>query len=106
MQVTEMGMTKSMVEFEIKGKKYIVMKSSLRTALKEVERWQISGGSNFTIKLIELIAKADNENKERILKGFPEVVCAYLLWFYKIAFGQLFESDEKFFEEMYRLLGD
>ena len=72
------------VEFTINNKLYGVSISELKKAYKEVERWQSLGGSNFTIKLIELIAKADKYNKEKILKGFPEVVCAYLIWYWNL----------------------
>lgn len=34
----------------------------------------------FTAHLLRLIAKADNENRERIRKGFPEEVAAYEWW--------------------------
>lgn len=75
---------KHFVEFVINGKIYAVLKDDLKYAIKEVERWQSCGGSNFTIKLIELIAKADEHNKDKILKGFPEEMCAYLLRYYNM----------------------
>lgn len=100
LRVEEMSDTKNMVDFVINGKKYCVMKGYLWWAITEVKRWQYSGGSNFTLQLISLIAKADDENKQKILKGFPEVVCAYLLWYYKEAFGVKYNSDQEFFDCM------
>lgn len=104
LKIEEMSDTKSMVDFVINGKKYCGMKSRLWWAITEVKRWQHTGGSNFTIQLIQLIAKADDENKKKILAGFPEVVCAYLMWFFKEGFEQKFTDDETFFEAMSKRL--
>lgn len=99
LRIEEMSDTKNMVDFVIKGKRYCVMKGCLRQALLECKRWQYSGGSNFTIKLFDLIAKADDENKQKILLGFPSEVCAYLMWFYEESFGVKHQSEEEFFEK-------
>lgn len=104
LKVRNMNDTKNMVDFEIDGKKYCVMKWHLQRALSEVKRWQYTGGNNFTIQLIQLVAKTDDENKKKILAGFPEVICAYLMWFFKEGFGQKFEDDETFFEAMSKRL--
>ena len=89
----EIKKDKYFVEFVINGKRYAVLKGDLKHAIKEVERWQSCGGSNFTIKLIELIAKADERNKDKILQGFPEEMCAYLLWYYNMPLKrELFED--------------
>ena len=106
LKIEEMSETKSMVDFVIEGKKYCVMKDYLWWALSEVKRWQYYGGSNFTLQLFALIAKADDGNKQKILKGFPAEVCAYLMWFYKEAFGEKYGSDEEFFETMRKRLKD
>jgi len=37
----------------------------------------------FGAMLLRLIAKADNYNKEKIRKGFPEYVEAYERWYYR-----------------------
>lgn len=93
MIITEIKKDKYVVDFVINNKKYVVMKENLKHAIKEVERWQSCGGSGFNIKLIELIAKADENNKEKILKGFPEEMCAYLLWYYNMPLKrELFED--------------
>lgn len=93
MIITEIKKDKYLVEFVINGRRYTVLTDYLKHAIKEVERWQCCGGSNFTIKLIELIAKADEHNKEKILKGFPEEMCAYLLWYWNMPFKrELFED--------------
>lgn len=104
LKVKNMNDTKNMVDFEIDGKKYCVMKWHLQRALGEVKRWQHTGGSNFTIQLIQLIAKADDENKKKLLAGFPDVVCAYLMWYFKEGFEQKFDNDETFFEAINKRL--
>lgn len=103
--VENMQATKSLVDFEVDGVKYCVMKSALKSALKKVERWQyISGCTDFGVKLIGLIAKADDNNKRKFLKGFPEEVCAYFMWFHKRGFGKNYTSDNEFFTAMYEQL--
>ena len=67
--------------------------------MSELKRWQYSGGSNFTLQLFNLISKADDENKQKILIGFPAEICAYLMWYYKESFDVKYESDEDFFEQ-------
>jgi hypothetical protein len=84
MIITEIKKDKYLVEFVINGRRYTVLTGDLKYAIKEVERWQSCGGSSFNIKLIELIAKADEHNKLKILQGFPEEMCAYLLWYYNM----------------------
>lgn len=93
MIITEIKKDKYLVEFVINGRRYTVLTGDLKHAIKEVERWQSCGGSNFTTKLIELIAKADKYNKDKILQGFPEEMCAYLLWYWNMPFKrELFED--------------
>ena len=104
MTVAEMKMTKSFVECVVDGKIYNLSKSYLLLAINEVKRWQYGGATNFTAKLIGLIAKADSSNKRKIFKGFPEEVIAYLMWYTKIAFGKKYEGDQEFFEAMRELL--
>ncbi|MBR5304902.1 MAG: hypothetical protein IKU37_08780 [Candidatus Gastranaerophilales bacterium] len=82
-----------LIEFVVNNKAYIVSTNELKRACKDVEMWQQCGGTYFTIKLLELIGKADEHNKERILQGFPEVMCAYLLWYWNLPFKkELFED--------------
>lgn len=40
-------------------------------------------GTWFTAELLRLIAKADDENLEKIRKGYPAEVEAYERWYYK-----------------------
>lgn len=46
----------------------------------DIPAWQRGGGDWFTIRLFDLIAKADTSNRERIRKGFPIEVMAYEEW--------------------------
>lgn len=95
MIITEIKKDKCLVEFVISGRRYTVLTDDLKHAIKEVERWQSCGGSNFTTKLIELIAKADKYNKAKILQGFPEEMLAYLLWYYDMPLKrELLESEQ------------
>lgn len=61
-------------------KDLIVKKAPHILAVERLYWWQ-HGGTNFTSLLYDLIAKADNENKERIRLAFPHEVKAYLEWF-------------------------
>jgi len=47
----------------------------------DIPMWQQGGGDWFTIRLLQLIAKADTQNRENIRKGFPTEVQAYEEWF-------------------------
>ena len=106
--IEEMSDTKSMVDFVIDGKKYCVMKNRLKSALVECKIWQFTGGTNFTCKLFDLIAKADDYNKLKILLGFPAEMCAYLMWFHKSIFGVKCDpftcSDIEFFNKAFERL--
>ena len=42
-------------------------------------------GDWFSAQLLRLISKADQLNKERIRKGFPDHVALYESWYYKDA---------------------
>jgi len=48
----------------------------------DIPMWQAGGGDWFTIKLLQLIAKSDTQNLERIRKGFPLEVRAYEEWYH------------------------
>jgi len=48
-------------------------------------------GSCFSAQLFRLICHADDNNKIKIMHGFPEHMVIYLLWYTS-------ESEEKFFE--------
>ena len=93
MNFQEIKKHKYIVEFVINDKRYAVSTDELKHAIKDVEIWQQCGGTYFTIKLLELIGKADEYNKERILRGFPEVMCAYLIWYWNLPIKkELFED--------------
>lgn len=93
MIITEIKKDKYVVDFVINGRRYTVLTDNLKYAIKEVERWQNCGGSSFNIKLIELIAKADEHNKDKILQGFPEEMCAYLIWYWNLPFKKELFKD-------------
>ena len=99
LRIEEMTDTKNMVDFIVNDKKYCVMKGRLKWALYELKRWQYCGGSNFTCKLFDLIAKADDSNKQKILMGFPAEMCAYLMWYYKESFNVKYQSCKDFCEQ-------
>lgn len=93
MIIQEINKDKYLVEFVINGRRYTVLTDELKHAIKDIKIWQQCGGTYFTIKLLELIEKADEYNKERILKGFPEVMCAYLIWYWNLPLKkELFED--------------
>lgn len=104
MKVSDLEIEKNVcfVYLTIEDEKYVmeIPKNRLLNALKSVEIWQNYSSNSFNIKLIELIAKADNENKAKLLKAFPEFVIVYLLWFYKEIKTLKFADDEEFFEYM------
>ena len=65
-------------------------------------------GTWFTSELLRLIAKADDDNREKIRAGFPEEVEAYERWYYKdryevYAVGRIID-DTKRAEAIARLL--
>lgn len=82
------------------GKKFILMKENFNRAVKELQNWRDNQfADNFTAMLFRLICKADDENKKKILNGFPDEMFAYLLW-YKST------SEEEFFAEWLQLGGN
>lgn len=75
-----------------------ITKEELKEKIRNVFLWQYNKSDSFSIKLIELIAKADYKNMEKLLKAFPEQTIAYMLWYDKPDFlGTSFEDEEDFF---------
>lgn len=69
----------------IENSVYDISKSQLANAFKNLEYWQETpGGTNFSTKLYNLIAKADAENFRKLFKGFPARVTAYILWYQSV----------------------
>lgn len=56
------------------------MTGELKMAIRHVKEWQYGWGTHFGVKLLDLIAKADGGNRERLRLGFPNYVEAYELW--------------------------
>jgi hypothetical protein len=53
--------------------------------IEHVESILRGDGDWFSAQLLRLIAKADDFNKERIRKGFPNHVALWEAWYYKDA---------------------
>ena len=85
--------TRNFIEINLFGEKTHIDKGYLYWCLGEVIGWQ-KGRSNFTAKLMALIAKADSNNKKRLAKGFTEEVFAYLLWYHKEGLINVEKSEE------------
>lgn len=63
------------------AKPYDVSKGQLAKAFSNLEHWQGNpGGTDFSTKLYNLMAKADVENFRKLFNGFPVRVTAYVLW--------------------------
>lgn len=96
--------TKNMIEINLYGEKVHIDKKDLYWALGEVIGWQ-QCRSNFTARLIGLIAKADTSNRKRLAKGFKEEVFAYLLWYHKEGLISC-EDSEQYIEKLRQWLRD
>ena len=96
--------TKNMIEINLYGKKIHIDKEDLYWALGEVIGWQ-QGRSNFTARLMGLIAKADSSNKRKIAKGFTTEVFAYFLWYHKKGLIECEKSSE-YMQELRKWLED
>lgn len=94
--------TKNFVDVVLFNKLVVTDKARVRWALGEVRRWQ-EGATNFTCKLMELIAKADCNNKMKIAKAFPEEVLAYLMWYHNES-DKKYENKEAFIEGTMKML--
>ena len=79
-------------------------RNALASAIKDVERWQYGGSSSFNVMLVSLIAKADDNNKSKLMQAYPEFVIAHNLWFWKDCFCIDCKSDEEFFKEAFERL--
>lgn len=72
---------------------YDVDKGMLAWSLRELERWQSDpDASNFTSRLFGLMAKADDDNLQKLFLGFPTRTTAYLLWYYSSDKDELFNK--------------
>lgn len=63
----------------------VIKRKRARSMLSDYDRANIGNliagkGNWFTAKLLRLCAEADPQNLERLRKGFPEEVRAYLEW--------------------------
>lgn len=64
------------------GNNFIVGKDELKTAIEKLQHWLFNPmETNFSSLLYSLIAKADEDNFKKLLKGFPVRTTAYLLWY-------------------------
>jgi 2-oxo-4-hydroxy-4-carboxy--5-ureidoimidazoline (OHCU) decarboxylase len=93
--------TLNMLGFQelVTGNKFILMKENFAKAVRELRYWQQNPtANNFHSMLYNLICKADERNKTKLLTGFPDEMTAYLLW-YKST------SSDDFFKEWAYLEG-
>lgn len=76
--------TKNFINFEEfeSGLKICLMKEKFNIVLQRFIRWRNNPTeTNFTTQLFNLICKADDRNKIKFLKGFPEEMVLWLLWY-------------------------
>ena len=111
LKVSNMAQTLNFVDFEFNNQKYAINKSDLIKAFEELKIWYESWNrTNFSQKLIELICKADDYNKIKIAKSYPEFICAYYCWYYKEFMGKKYTIDDPemidyvFFDEVLKNL--
>ena len=94
-KITQECETKNFYVFKREGcsQTYDVDKRALYRALCELDYWQNGPrGTDFTAKLYELIAKADENNFEKFFKGFPVRTTAYILWYNSAHKEELFKK--------------
>lgn len=105
-KITQECETKNFYVFKREGcsQTYDVDKKALARALENLERWQSNpGGTNFSSILYGLMAKADNENFEKLFNGFPVRTTAYILWYWSIDKEELFNryvKEGKLYEQL------
>lgn len=107
LKVTSLETTLNLVELEIGRQKYCCMKDEVKHAFFEMQRYEKGDRTgNFTQMLIDLVAKADEFNKRKLLMSFPEVVGAYLVWYYKEMGETKFADDDELFEGVQKRLAE
>lgn len=84
LKLVKTGETKNFIDFEEleSGLKICLMKEKFNIVLQRFITWRT--GSNvtyFTAQLFNLICRADDINKIKFLKGFPEEMVVWLLWY-------------------------
>ena len=95
LKIIKMQETKSMIDFSecYSGLNICLMKSNFNRAFNRFKIWRNNQfGTDFTSELFRLACHADDNNKYKLLVGFPDEMVVYLLWYKS-------ESEEKFFEE-------
>ncbi len=78
------GETKNFWIFKELGEKrtFDIPKEQLAEAFEMLESWQENKSDCFTVKLFELMAKADPLNFRNIFNGFRVRATAYCLWYH------------------------
>jgi hypothetical protein len=67
---------------KITGRDFILSEAELQDAAEKLHFWLTNPmDTNFSTLLYSLIAKADDENFKKLLKGFPVRTITYLLWY-------------------------
>ena len=94
---------KCFVRVSIGGNYYAFSKPKLMKAIEVIYQWQhMNCKDSFNVQLVNLIAKADYQNKLKFFKSFPAITVAYLLWYNRVDFTK----DADFFKKMSDILGD
>ena len=68
----------------------------LRQAAQDLKYWQ-EGGDSFNCKIFELLQKADPENRNKILFGWPKLHDVWTMWNQcesHRAFLEIFDLDD------------
>lgn len=106
--ITNWKIKEKNIEVVLYNKKFVLSPFELYRGLMNVQEWQyLKNSSSFGVMLVKLIAKADDNNKEKIASAFPERLVAYLMWFWKFSDDKekTFSDDDSFFKYWFNKLG-
>ena len=84
LKIVKSGETKNFISFDelTSGTNVYLTKTKFNKVLKLFKYWRSNQTStSFTAQLFSLICHADDLNKIRFLKGFPEEMTIWLLWY-------------------------
>ncbi len=84
LKIVKTGETKNFISFDelTSGTNIYLTKSKFNKTIELFKYWRSNHTStSFTMQLFNLICHADDFNKLRFLKGFPEETAVWLLWY-------------------------